>query len=128
MMIRFQTFLLVFLLLSCSGGHEIPEGVLDRGKMEDVMWDMMRADEMLSVYSERGATFPGISQNTDLYDKVFRIHRIDKNHFTRSLEFYQSNPDIFQEVLDSLKTRSDSAVATPPPPRPGKAVLTDSLQ
>ncbi|HEY0066351.1 MAG TPA: DUF4296 domain-containing protein [Flavisolibacter sp.] len=115
------------MLLSCSG-DEIPEDVLDRGKMEDVMWDMLRADEMLSVYSERGATFPGISQNTDLYDKVFRMHGIDKKHFHRSLEFYQSNPDIFQEVLDSLKTRSDSAVATPPPPRQGKPALIDTLQ
>lgn len=57
MIARFSTFLLGFLLFSCSG-DDIPEDVLDRGKMEDVMWDMMRADEMLSVYSERGATFP----------------------------------------------------------------------
>lgn len=127
MIARFQTLLLALLLFSCSG-DDIPEDVLDRGKMEDVMWDMMRADEMLSVYSERGATFPGINQNTDLYDKVFRMHSIDKNHFHRSLQFYQSHPDIFQEVLDSLKTRSDSAVATPPPPRQRKPVLIDSLK
>jgi hypothetical protein len=127
MIARFQTFLLAFLLFSCSG-DDIPGDVLDRDRMEDVMWDMMRADEMLSVYSERGATFPGIGQNTELYDKVFRLHGIEKNHFHRSLEYYQSNPDIFQEILDSLKTRSDSAVATPPPPRHGKPLLPDSLK
>lgn len=127
MMVRFQTLLLAFLLISCSG-DDIPGDVLDREKMEDVMWDMLRADEMFSVYSERGATFPGIGQNTELYDKVFQLHGVDKNHFRRSLEFYQSHPDIFQEVLDSLKTRSDSAVATPPPPRQIKPALIDTLQ
>lgn len=125
-MARLQTLLLALLLFSCSG-DDIPDDVLDKGEMEDVMWDMMRADELLSYYLERGATLPGIGQNTDLYDKVFRIHNVDKEHFRRSLQFYQSHPDIFQQVLDSLKTRSDSAVATPPPPRPGKALITDSL-
>lgn len=126
MISRLQILLLACLFFSCSE-EEIPEGVLDKGKMEDVMWDMMRADEMISVYTERGATFPGISQPPELYARVFRMHSVDKDHFNRSLKFYQSHPDIFQEVLDSLKTRSDSVVATPPPPRPGKAVLTDSF-
>jgi hypothetical protein len=123
-----RTFLLIcltsFVLAACSG-EELPKGVLHKEKMENVMWDMMLADELSSIYTERGAQLTDSLTNTGFYAQVLKLHGIDKKTFRESLRFYEQRPDLFQEVLDALKKRSDTSATRPQPT--AKPVISDSL-
>ena len=46
-----RSFLIVtifFLLYACSDKDKLPEGVLPKQKMREIMWDMIRAGEFLN--------------------------------------------------------------------------------
>ncbi|HKO82508.1 MAG TPA: hypothetical protein VJU78_18995, partial [Chitinophagaceae bacterium] len=55
---RFFFILLIFpFALACSDKSEIPKGILSRKKMQEVMWDIIRAEEFLNgfvVYKDTG--------------------------------------------------------------------------
>jgi hypothetical protein len=104
--------LLIFplLLFACRKRNPVPKGLLSTEKMEAVMWDMMRADEMVHVYSERDTAYKILPHAGRLYEQVYKIHGINKETFQKSLKFYQRRPDLFQVVLDSLKKFTEDRV------------------
>lgn len=89
------------LLAACGG--EVPRGVIPPEKMKLLMWDLLKADELASEtvgYSSFGKARDSMCEI--LYQKVFLIHKTDKETFARSLKFYQGNPDISKKMLDSV--------------------------
>lgn len=107
--------LILFSLLffSCSNKGSVPDGVLSKNEMQDILWDMMRADEMVNYYGNTDSTFKSTDRNLELYQKVFQLHGTTKEEFRRSMEFYQSHPDVLQPILDSLKTFAERKSIAP---------------
>lgn len=98
-------FLLLPFLFACHG--DIPDGVLPPVQMQSAMWDMMRADEMASFYVEHDSSINLMKRRAQYYGEVFRVHKMTEQDFKRSLSFYESRPDIFKVVLDSLQAMGD---------------------
>lgn len=100
--------LLLCLLCACSG--DVPKGVMPPQKMEAVLNDVIHADEWVDFARLQDSTFLKFSKRAALYDSVFRLHQISKEDYRKSMAFYQSRPDLLKEILQSLRTKSDTAL------------------
>jgi len=102
-MMRWFGCLLFLLLSACSGKNDIPAGVLDREKMESVMWDMIQADQYYREYLIRDSVGKDIQQmRYGLYEEVFKIHKISRSTFDKSYDYYSNRPKLMKDVFDSL--------------------------
>ena len=109
MRILFVLFCFLF-LFSCSSGDNVPDSILPPKKIEAVFWDILRADELADQLKLTDTSKSILQLHTELYEKVFILHNISRDEFNKSLHFYQSRPDIFKPILESLYKRSDKAV------------------
>lgn len=91
----------VVIIFSCESS--VPDNVLPPGKMQMVLWDMMQADEMAGYYSMTDTSFLSLAKHADYYQKVFAVHKINKNDFVSSLNYYESNPSKLKIIVDSLQ-------------------------
>ncbi len=103
---QFPVIVVLIILASCSGKNKLPAGIMAKEKMEVVMWDIMQADVFLSDFVlNKDTSLKKFEEHLKLYEKVFQIHKTDKEEFSRSLSYYRSNPIAMKEVLDSLNTK-----------------------
>jgi hypothetical protein len=98
-------FFCLLFIFSCSAKQEIPKDILSQEKMEAVLWDMMRADDFVSIFERKDSTRTTKDKSTSLYQEVFRIHQTDRSQFEKSVNFYNLHPDLFKTVVDSLEKR-----------------------
>jgi hypothetical protein len=96
--------ILIFCVCIFSCKSSIPKDVLPPKKMQAVLWDVMQADEMAEYYSAKDSTFTALSKHADYYQKVFSIHKISKDDFTKSLTYYENHPVSFKPIIDSLQS------------------------
>jgi hypothetical protein len=73
-------------------------------EMKIIMWDMVCADELYADASVRDSTVRIKKDNFRLYEQVFAIHKISKETFYSSYQYYQSRPDEFKVLMDSLQS------------------------
>lgn len=95
-------FFFAIVIFSCKSS--IPSDVLPPKKMQAVLWDVMQADALAEYYAMSDSMFTGLSKHIDYYQQVFEIHKINKEHFTRSLAFYENHPSSLKPILDSLQS------------------------
>jgi hypothetical protein len=106
-----KKLLLIFLLLPLAFGTgcksskvKIPSGIMPEKKMQSVMLDVLIAEGYLASHNL------GIDSSrktgAKLYDEVFAKHKITKDDYTRSYNFYALHPELFENtiapVIDSL--------------------------
>ena len=94
-------FFAVF-IFSCKSS--VPGDVLPPKKMQAVLWDVMQADAMAEYYAASDSAFTGLSKHVDYYQKVFAIHKISKDDFTKSLVYYENHPSRLKPILDSMQS------------------------
>lgn len=105
----------VFLMLLALAGlwscgeedADLPADVLPQKKMQVVLWDMVKADELASYEHGVDTTINKKARSIELYNEVLRIHKITEQDFKRSMTFYQQHPKELKVVLDSLRTISE---------------------
>jgi hypothetical protein len=102
------TFIFLCWLLSagCTRKKNIPANILTTAMMEDVLWDLMRADQYLSTFIFPADT--SIDKKTaseNLYQQVFTIHKISKKEFQKSFDYYSSHPLMLISIMDSLQKK-----------------------
>lgn len=78
--------------------------VLPPKKMQAVLWDVMQADAMAEYYNEGDSSFKSLAKHADYYQKVFAIHKINKEEFVKSLSYYEDHPTRLKSILDSLQS------------------------
>lgn len=102
-------FFTVF-LAACSSNANRPKDVLPPGKMGAVLYDVIQADEFVDFAKYRDSTYQQLNRRTALYDTVFGLHGVTKNNFKKSLDYYQSRPDLLKDILEDLaKKAKDTA-------------------
>ena len=73
------------------------------------MWDLMRADAYISDFVMKDSSRNQKAESAMLYEQVFTIHSTTADIFKRSLEFYQSRPDLLKVIIDSLRSDEKKA-------------------
>lgn len=76
--------------------------------MEDVIWDLMRVDELVNEKHRKDSTLDKYRESVGLYQKVFQIHNISIEQFKTSYNYYRKQPNSLKPVLDSLQTKSNN--------------------
>jgi hypothetical protein len=95
------------LLFSCSKKDAVPSEFIQPAKMQTALWDFMRADAV-TTYRMKGFGSPEAwNDNIELQQQIFAIHKITKEQFYKSLNYYLSKPKIFQPMLDSLVAKAN---------------------
>ena len=97
---------------ACSDNKELPKDILSKEKMQEVMWDIIRAEEFLNgfvIYKD--TSIDKIAESKKWYDKVYQLHKITKKDFDKSYAYYQTHPVLMKQILDSLSKKTP---ATPP--------------
>ena len=90
------------LLYSCK--DSLPSGIIERNKMQQILWDVFRADA-LSQQLVKGDSKLLAEENVKLTKDVFLIHNITEEQFQKSYAYYTQHPDIMSSMLDSLNAQ-----------------------
>ena len=90
--------LIASILIACSG-HNKP---LPIQKMKVVMWDVVNADEWMKFASIKDSTIAIKKENIALYNKIFALHKITKDEFYSSYNYYENHPNEMKILLDSI--------------------------
>ena len=115
-MIKFFFFCLgTALIFSCKTDH-LPAGILPHEKMESVMWDLMRAEQALSLPFNTDTTVNRTLKSQKVYQQILVLHKVSEEDFKKSFRFYQQHPSHLKPVLDSLRIKpADTASANKMP-------------
>ncbi len=101
--------LLIAILAACSPR---PKGVLSASKMEEVLYDIHRAEGILYV---KGYEYGHYEKNAKYYQGVLLQHGITQAEFDSSLVWYTDNPKrfdkIYPKVIDRLTKEKDALAA-----------------
>jgi hypothetical protein len=120
-------FIACFLIIitGCKNKNRIPADIIPQKKMQNIVWDMMRADQFLSDFVlNKDSSLDKRTESIKLYSKVFAIHHISKEQYGKSFSFYKTHPALFKIIMDSL-----SQPKTEPPTEMIKQPTTlDSFQ
>jgi len=65
---------------------------------------MMRADAYVADFIMKDSSRNQKTESVILYEQIFNIHSTTEDAFKRSLEFYQSRPDLLKAITDSLRS------------------------
>lgn len=95
---------LLFFAVSCNS---TPKNVLLPSQMQSVLWDVMQADEMADYYSGKDSSFKTMKKHIAYYQTIFSIHNTTKTIFVNSLNYYESHPEKFKKIVDSLQSYSE---------------------
>ena len=96
------------LLFSCQQNPEahLPKGILDTDKMTSVMVDIQLVEGLIAVRTIQ------TEKINFYYNSTFKKHKIDKETFDRSIEYYTDHPAeleiIYQDVITELSKKQAS--------------------
>ena len=110
---RYFIILLVVIAFGCEDQKDIPADILPPKKMEHVLWDVLRADEITNLKVIKDSNINRVDTSLSLYDRAFQIHKVTAEQFKTSLDYYQAHPALLQSIIDSLQFRATQ----PLPPR-----------
>lgn len=114
-----RTYLISALLLlavACNNENKVPRGVLPQKKMTAVMWDLLRADELVNLKYTKDTSINRFDSSMRLYQQIFKMHGTDAATFKKSFKYYQVRPDLLKPVFDSLQKRGYTSPGAGPAP------------
>lgn len=66
------------------------------------MWDIVNADEWIKIAAIKDSTIVLKKENIALYNKIFALHKITKDEFYSSYNYYENHPNEMKILLDSI--------------------------
>jgi hypothetical protein len=107
---RWITGCLIILIISgCTDNTKIPPGIIEKPRMEKILWDMMQADRFVATFimTKEGDSATKKLQAAEMYEQVFRLNKISRDDFLKSYKFYLGRPDITKVMFDSIAARAE---------------------
>jgi hypothetical protein len=93
----------LILFFSCTAKTSIPKDVLHPKEMRSIVWDILQADELASQNKQNDTTINLKSESFRLYDQVFALHKISRQQYYKSYQFYQEHPDLYKSLMEDVK-------------------------
>ena len=108
---RLRYLLLWVLLLgwtACRSDKKVPSGVLSPDKMQEVVFDLMRADQFVVSFAlPKDSTLQKDAEKMKWYNRVLALHDISEQTFKESFRYYQTRPDLRAEIMDSIARKEE---------------------
>lgn len=96
-------FLLISVFISCGKKTvSIPSDVLPKKQMIEVMTDVQLAEAAKDVAMSEDKTKNTIQE---YYAFIFNKHRITKEQFQKSFDFYKTHPELMEEIYSEVINR-----------------------
>lgn len=102
MILKRLALISTFFLFSCGNKNAVPSGILKPAKMQAVLWDVLRADVFTNDFIKKDSTKKPEQELAKLQQQIFAIHKVSKEEFYKSYEYYKMHPEIMQPMLDSM--------------------------
>jgi hypothetical protein len=103
---RIVVILCLVILFSCRSKTAVPDGIIPVKEMTNVLWDVMMADELVMQQYPVDTVNKRFDTSIVLYQQIAQAHNTTQQQFKKSLQFYQSRPELLQIILDSLQQRT----------------------
>ncbi|MFM7646290.1 MAG: DUF4296 domain-containing protein [Sphingomonadales bacterium] len=103
-------YLLLLLLgvIACQADKKVPSDILPPDRMQEVLWDMMRADQfVVSFMLSKDSTLRKNQERIKWYNRVLAIHEISEKEFKESFHYYQTRPDLMATIMDSIARKEE---------------------
>jgi hypothetical protein len=95
-----------FFLFSCGGKSDIPAGIIKPAKMQLVLFDVLRADAFVFDFVKKDTAKIPEAESAKLQQQIFAVHKVSKEQFYNSYDFYKAHPGLMQPLLDSMINRA----------------------
>ncbi len=97
----FLVFIILSACINCTPeGKRIPPDVLTVDTMKLVIWHLTLAGDYATSLKEKDSTIKKL--NTTYFSEVLKLHHINKNDFTKSFNFYETNLYFNKILFDSV--------------------------
>ena len=90
------------ILFNACSSDGVPKGVLQRERMQKVVYDLIRVDEFINNFVSRDSSVDIKKKRSSLYEQVFKVNNTSRKEFYSSYQYYQQHPDIQKGLFDSL--------------------------
>lgn len=95
-------------LYSCGDKQQAERGkILSAEKMQIVLWDVLQADAFTQNFVKKDSSKRDTIENAALQRKIFELHKITKEDFYSSYNFYAAQPDVMKKMLDSIAAKAE---------------------
>ena len=94
---------------ACTDKNRLPSGILPQSKMQDLVWDVMVAEEYSKELRIKDTAINKDfkKERSAVYQQVFDLHKTSRQDFIKSFNFYASRPDLTKILFDSLTQKSN---------------------
>jgi hypothetical protein len=103
-------FFLTAIFLTACGGDKPGKEIIDKREMISLLTDVIIIDGSLYNVTQQPDSL--YKYGTGRYLALFKSYNTDSARFNKSFKYYTSKPedlkDIFDQVLQNLKSKSDS--------------------
>ena len=107
-MIRYcLIFLFGIILISCGSKNKIPSGILSPEKMQVVLWDVLRVDAFSHDFQIKDTTKNVVEENAKMQQQVFALHKVTKEEFYSSYDYYKAHTELMKGMLDSMINKAN---------------------
>lgn len=93
----------LMLLVACNRNAA---KILPRGKMEAVLWDIIRVDVFTQNFIKKDSIKDPVTENLQLQEQVFARHQVSKMDFYKSYDYYINHSDLMKIILDSMSAKA----------------------
>lgn len=94
------------LLFACKTKQDNKQ-ILPINSMKLVLWDMLKADEWYNQTTIRDTLHLRVNEKFLYYEEVYKVHHINKDQFYNSYKYYETHPDKFKILIDSVVAYGD---------------------
>jgi hypothetical protein len=116
---RRLTVLFVMIMAGCSNRSSVPNDIIQPDSMQRIMKDVILAEQYSVQYLPKDSLKPDkLVANEELLEAIFKVHRITREEFKKSLQFYESRPDMSKKIFDSLSDDANRHRQPPANPKP----------
>lgn len=103
-------FFLIVAAMGCGSGR--PYGVLDDAEMEKLLWDVTEGGEFVNVYVyTKYFNLDRAAISNKLLDDILKQHKVSRNDFDKTIQYYKNNPAKLKVILDSLSAKQTRIAA-----------------
>ncbi|MBC7887562.1 MAG: DUF4296 domain-containing protein [Ferruginibacter sp.] len=97
----------LFFMTGCAHKDNRSPKILDREKMQVVMWDIIGADVFTEQFIKKDSLKNGAVENAKLQNRIFALHKITRDQYYKSYDYYITHTDLMRVVLDSMTARAE---------------------